>query len=142
MKSYYASVSGYKDELLWAGMWLYKATDNDNYLQYVINNAHSFGGIGWAITEFSWDVKYAGLQVMASMVKFSSFFPFHIQFRLVGVPIFSPLLFLLFLSSQQTNLQDLFADYSLKSLEDFAFFTRFNYEIIIYVNFKPCCRTL
>ncbi|KAJ4730096.1 Endoglucanase [Melia azedarach] len=68
VKSYYASVSGYKDELLWAGMWLYKATDNDNYLQYVINNAHSFGGIGWAITEFSWDVKYAGLQVMASML--------------------------------------------------------------------------
>ncbi|KAH9793397.1 Endoglucanase 11 [Citrus sinensis] len=50
VKSYYASVT----------------TDNDKYLQYVINNADNFGGIGWAITEFSWDVKYAGLQVMAS----------------------------------------------------------------------------
>ncbi|KAK1568557.1 hypothetical protein Q3G72_025944 [Acer saccharum] len=66
VKSYYASVSGYMDELLWGAMWLYKATDNDKYLNYVIQNADSFGGIGWAITEFSWDVKYAGLQIMAS----------------------------------------------------------------------------
>ncbi|XP_011003435.1 PREDICTED: uncharacterized protein LOC105110184 [Populus euphratica] len=35
-------------------------------LKYVISNAHCFGGIGWAMTEFSWDVKYAGLQIMAS----------------------------------------------------------------------------
>ncbi|XP_022969355.1 endoglucanase 11-like [Cucurbita maxima] len=66
VKSYYASVSGYKDELLWAALWLYEATDNPQYLEYVLNNAHSFGGIGWAISEFSWDVKYAGVQLMAS----------------------------------------------------------------------------
>ncbi|KDP30800.1 hypothetical protein JCGZ_13743 [Jatropha curcas] len=66
VKSYYASVSGYMDELLWGAMWLYKATDNEDYLNYVINKAVCFGGIGWAITEFSWDVKYAGLQIMAS----------------------------------------------------------------------------
>lgn len=68
VKSYYASVSGFKDELLWAGLWLFKATDNEDYLRYVINEAESFGGIGWAITEFSWDVKYAGIQLMASKV--------------------------------------------------------------------------
>ncbi|KAF3443418.1 hypothetical protein FNV43_RR13100 [Rhamnella rubrinervis] len=66
VKSYYASVSGYMDELLWAAVWLYKATDNEEYLEYVLNKAHIFGGTGWAITEFSWDVKYAGLQLMAS----------------------------------------------------------------------------
>ncbi|KAJ7964806.1 Endoglucanase [Quillaja saponaria] len=66
VKSYYASVSGYMDELLWAATWLYKATDKKEYFNYVITNAHSFGGTGWAITEFSWDVKYAGLQVIAS----------------------------------------------------------------------------
>lgn len=66
VKSYYASVSGYKDELLWAALWLYKATDNHHYLRYTIDNARSFGGIGWAITEFSWDVKFAGLQILAS----------------------------------------------------------------------------
>ncbi|KAF8414149.1 hypothetical protein HHK36_002148 [Tetracentron sinense] len=66
VKSYYASVSGYKDELLWAALWLYKATDREDYLKYVINKAHCFGGIGWAMTEFSWDVKYAGVQIIAS----------------------------------------------------------------------------
>ncbi|KAK3021751.1 hypothetical protein RJ639_045694 [Escallonia herrerae] len=66
VKSYYASVSGYMDELLWAALWLYKATDREEYLKYVINKANCFGGIGWAITEFSWDVKYAGVQIIAS----------------------------------------------------------------------------
>ncbi|KAL9669787.1 hypothetical protein QQ045_007336 [Rhodiola kirilowii] len=68
VKSYYASVSGYKDELLWAALWLYKATDTDHYLDYVVNKAHCFGGIGWSITEFSWDVKHAGIQIMASQM--------------------------------------------------------------------------
>lgn len=68
VKNYYTSVSGHHDELLWAAMWLYKATDNLRYLNYVIDNAHSFGGIGWSITEFSWDVKFAGIQVLASQL--------------------------------------------------------------------------
>ncbi|KAL7186608.1 hypothetical protein ACSBR2_028358 [Camellia fascicularis] len=68
VKEYYASVSGYKDELLWAALWLYKATDNVEYLKYVVENAYSFGGITWAITEFSWDVKYVGVQIIASML--------------------------------------------------------------------------
>ncbi|XP_059661919.1 endoglucanase 11-like [Cornus florida] len=66
VKSYYASVSGYMDELLWGALWLYKATDNIEYFKYVISKAHCFGGIGWAITEFSWDVKYAGVQIIAA----------------------------------------------------------------------------
>ena len=72
VKNYYASVSGYMDELLWAATWLYKATNNKMYLEYVISNAHTFGGTGWSISEFSWDVKYAGLQLMVSKVNFSS----------------------------------------------------------------------
>lgn len=68
VSSYYPSVSGYQDELLWAALWLYRATDNQSYLNYVLQNALSFGGITWAISEFSWDVKYAGLQIIASMV--------------------------------------------------------------------------
>ncbi|KAL6570818.1 hypothetical protein OROGR_000368 [Orobanche gracilis] len=67
-KGYYMSVSGYMDELLWAALWLYKATDDLHYLNYAIDNALSHGGITWAITEFSWDVKYAGLQIIASML--------------------------------------------------------------------------
>ncbi|VAI60999.1 unnamed protein product [Triticum turgidum subsp. durum] len=66
VKSYYASVSGYKDELLWAALWLHRATGKAAYLDYVVHNAHDFGGTGWAITEFSWDVKYAGVQILAA----------------------------------------------------------------------------
>ncbi|XP_058210615.1 endoglucanase 11 [Rhododendron vialii] len=70
VKDYYASVSGYKDEMLWAALWLYKATDNVEkyYLNYLINKAHCFGGLDWAITEFSWDVKFAGVQILAAQL--------------------------------------------------------------------------
>ncbi|KAL6605854.1 hypothetical protein ACP70R_041507 [Stipagrostis hirtigluma subsp. patula] len=66
VKSYYASVSGYHDELLWAALWLHRATGRGEYLDYVVDNADEFGGTGWAITEFSWDVKYAGVQILAA----------------------------------------------------------------------------
>ncbi|XP_047066916.1 endoglucanase 16-like [Lolium rigidum] len=66
VKSYYASVSGFHDELLWAALWLHRATGRAAYLDYVVDNAHEFGGTGWAITEFSWDVKYAGVQLLAT----------------------------------------------------------------------------
>lgn len=67
--SYYASVSGYKDELLWGAMWMYRATGNEEYLTYVMEKAQNLGGTGWAIGEFSWDVKYAGLQILASKAR-------------------------------------------------------------------------
>ncbi|XP_072980908.1 endoglucanase 22-like [Typha angustifolia] len=66
VKSYYASVSGYKDELLWAALWLHRATGREDYLDYAVDKAESFGGVGWEITEFSWDVKFAGVQILAS----------------------------------------------------------------------------
>lgn len=70
VKSYYGSVSGYMDELLWSALWLYKATDSEqHYMDYFVNNSYAFGGIGWSISEFSWDVKYAGIQILASQVK-------------------------------------------------------------------------
>lgn len=69
VKGYYPSVSGFKDELLWAALWLYKATDKEDYLRYSLEKANEFGGITWAITEFSWDVKFPALQIIASMVK-------------------------------------------------------------------------
>ncbi|GMN51655.1 hypothetical protein TIFTF001_020814 [Ficus carica] len=45
VKGYYTSVSGYMDELLWAALWLYKATNEENYLEYVLENAYAFGGL-------------------------------------------------------------------------------------------------
>ena len=66
---YYASVSGYGDEMLWAALWLHRATGRTEYLDYAVAMADEFGGTTWAITEFSWDVKYAGLQILAAKVR-------------------------------------------------------------------------
>ncbi|CAI9772656.1 unnamed protein product [Fraxinus pennsylvanica] len=65
-QKYYRSVSGYADELLWAAAWLYKASNNERYLNYLGNNGDALGGTGWAMTEFGWDVKYAGVQTLVA----------------------------------------------------------------------------
>ncbi|GER57548.1 endoglucanase 6 [Striga asiatica] len=65
-QKYYRSVSGYTDELLWAAAWLYKATNNEYYLNYLGNNGDALGGTAWAMTEFGWDVKYAGVQTLVA----------------------------------------------------------------------------
>ncbi|KAK9106333.1 hypothetical protein Syun_022344 [Stephania yunnanensis] len=67
-KLFYASSSGYYDELLWAAAWLFRATGDEYYLKYVVDNAASMGGTGWAVGEFSWDNKYAGLQILLAKV--------------------------------------------------------------------------
>lgn len=60
--------SGYLDELLWAAAWLFRATKDVYYLKYVADNAASMGGTGRAVKEFSWDTKYAGVQILLSKV--------------------------------------------------------------------------
>lgn len=65
-QKYYRSISGYNDELLWAAAWLYQATNNQYYLGYLANNGDSLGGTGWGMTEFGWDVKYAGVQTLVA----------------------------------------------------------------------------
>lgn len=67
-KKYYGSYSGYADELLWAAVWLYQATGKECYLDYLGRNGDALGGTGWAMTEFGWDAKYAGVQVLASKI--------------------------------------------------------------------------
>ena len=57
-----------QDELLWASAWLYQATDNRRYLDYLANNGDALGGTGWATNEFGWDVKYPGVRVLAAKV--------------------------------------------------------------------------
>ncbi|XP_059286805.1 endoglucanase 6-like [Lycium ferocissimum] len=65
-QKYYRSVSGYADELLWAAAWLYKASNKPYYLNYLGENGDALGGTGWSMTEFGWDVKYAGVQTLAA----------------------------------------------------------------------------
>ncbi|KAJ8770032.1 hypothetical protein K2173_009779 [Erythroxylum novogranatense] len=66
-RHFYTS-SGYSDELLWAAAWLYRATNDEYYLKYLVNNAVYMGGTGWAVKEFSWDTKYAGVQILLSKI--------------------------------------------------------------------------
>lgn len=61
-QNYYNS-TGYGDELLWASSWLYHATKERKYLQYVTgetaNDYANWGNPSW----FSWDNKLPGIQV-------------------------------------------------------------------------------
>ncbi|KAL2329135.1 hypothetical protein Fmac_022562 [Flemingia macrophylla] len=66
-QQFYTS-SGYSDELLWAATWLHLATGDEYYLKYVVDNGVYMGGTGWAVKEFSWDNKYAGVQILLSKI--------------------------------------------------------------------------
>lgn len=71
-----------KDELLWAAAWLYEATNDVYYLKYAVDNAVYLGGTGWAVKEFSWDNKYAGVQILLSKVKFFIIQDLHFRVKL------------------------------------------------------------
>ncbi|KAH7405352.1 hypothetical protein KP509_15G067100 [Ceratopteris richardii] len=57
---FYCSNSGYEDELLWAAIWLFKATGNLYYLRYSRDALKKT----FASAEFSWDNKNAGAAVL------------------------------------------------------------------------------
>ncbi|KAL0763997.1 endoglucanase 23-like [Brassica napus] len=60
---FYCSVNGYKDELLWGAAWLRRATGDDYYLEYLVNNRQAFGQ-DFNYLEFGWDNKYGGVNVL------------------------------------------------------------------------------
>lgn len=69
VQTYYNS-TGYGDELLWAASWLYHATGDKTYFEYVTgDNGNDFANFG-SPTWFSWDNKLAGTQVLLSRVSF------------------------------------------------------------------------
>ncbi|KAK4280928.1 hypothetical protein QN277_012480 [Acacia crassicarpa] len=71
VQKYYNS-SGYGDELLWAGSWLYHATREPSYLNYVTElNENVFGNLGGSSSSwFSWDDKHTATQVLLSRINF------------------------------------------------------------------------
>ncbi|XP_027355311.1 endoglucanase 24-like isoform X2 [Abrus precatorius] len=56
---------GYQDELLWGAAWLRRATEEENFLNYIQSNGKTFGAEE-NINEFGWDNKHAGLNVLVS----------------------------------------------------------------------------
>ncbi|EXC00970.1 Endoglucanase 24 [Morus notabilis] len=69
VQTYYNS-TGYGDELLWAASWLFHATGDHSYFDYVRGkNGQEFADWG-SPTWFSWDNKLAGTQVLLSRISF------------------------------------------------------------------------
>ncbi|KAK9665655.1 hypothetical protein RND81_14G126800 [Saponaria officinalis] len=66
--SFYCDYSGYQDELLWAATWIYRASKLPFYANYVMNNIHKLEPpySGGSFSEFGWDSKHAGINVLAS----------------------------------------------------------------------------
>ncbi|KAJ8557859.1 hypothetical protein K7X08_004625 [Anisodus acutangulus] len=62
---FYCSFSGYHDELLWAATWLYRATRRPIYMEFIQEEATTA-----TVAEFSWDLKYAGAQILLSKFYF------------------------------------------------------------------------
>ncbi|MCO5564930.1 hypothetical protein L7F22_018600 [Adiantum nelumboides] len=62
---YYCSYSGYEDELLWGAAWMYKATREQEYMEFVVNNRQQ---IAERSPPFSWDDKHAGIHVLLSEI--------------------------------------------------------------------------
>ncbi|KAJ1386309.1 Six-hairpin glycosidase superfamily [Sesbania bispinosa] len=57
---YYCDFDGYQDELLWGAAWLRRATQGDDFLNYIQSNGKTLGAED-NINEFGWDNKHAGL---------------------------------------------------------------------------------
>ncbi|XP_024044967.1 endoglucanase 8 isoform X1 [Citrus clementina] len=76
---YYCDFDGYMDELIWAAAWLFKATNRQSYMKYVVDNIHYLENstmrqskealfVGGSFAEFGWDAKHAGINVLISRV--------------------------------------------------------------------------
>lgn len=54
-----------QDELVWAAAWLYKATSDAKYTNYIDDNINKLDD-GFA--DFGWDSKHAGINVLVGKV--------------------------------------------------------------------------
>ncbi|KAM6582142.1 hypothetical protein CsatB_009144 [Cannabis sativa] len=78
---FYCDFSGYQDELLWGAAWLFKATNEPYYWNYVMTNRQTLksstivkhidiDGVkysnAYSFAEFGWDTKTAGINVLIS----------------------------------------------------------------------------
>ncbi|CAM8963009.1 unnamed protein product [Rhodiola kirilowii] len=62
---FYCSYSGYQDELLWGASWLYRASQDTMYMNYIQTNGQTAGATDDDYS-FSWDDKRAGTKILLS----------------------------------------------------------------------------
>lgn len=66
--------------MLWGAAWLYRASKESNYWNYVVENIHNlentvvkningFSYRGGSYAEFGWDTKHAGISILVSNVR-------------------------------------------------------------------------
>ncbi|KAL5746046.1 hypothetical protein ACOSP7_027192 [Xanthoceras sorbifolium] len=76
---FYCDFSGYEDELLWGAAWLFWATKENYYWNYVVKNINNLensitknvNGVsysGGSFAEFGWDSKHAGINILVSRI--------------------------------------------------------------------------
>lgn len=58
----------FQDELVWAASWLYRATNDSAYLDYLVDNDDYLGGSSYKINQLNWDDKIGGAQILMSRV--------------------------------------------------------------------------
>ena len=63
----FSSYNGYNDELVWAALWLYKATGTQSYLTYA-TNGYSSNGFSGNTDVLSWDSKVAGIKILLAQI--------------------------------------------------------------------------
>jgi len=76
---FYNSWSGYKDELLWSAAWLAKATDEDQYVKKAEAFYNQWDNLQNCPSEFSWDDKTGGAQILMYDVTRSSKYKANVQ---------------------------------------------------------------
>lgn len=83
----YVIISAMQDELVWGAAWLFKATKQPIYWNYVLQNINKLESsatvkyingvsyLGGSFAEFGWDSKHAGINVLVSKVSVLLTFP-------------------------------------------------------------------
>ncbi|XP_066912934.1 uncharacterized protein [Clytia hemisphaerica] len=69
--NFYRSWSGYRDELAWASLWMFRATGDATYKNIFLKEFDN-DAFSQSPGQFSWDNKWHGVQVLAQQLKISN----------------------------------------------------------------------
>ncbi|KAI3971329.1 hypothetical protein MKX01_008173 [Papaver californicum] len=65
---FYCDFSGFQDELAWGALWLYKATHQPGYLDFLNTNIQKLESTNYvSYAEFGWDNKEAGINILTTV---------------------------------------------------------------------------
>ena len=53
---------------MWAAAWLYRATNDSSYLDFIVENDDYLGGSSLETNQLNWDDKIGGAQILMARV--------------------------------------------------------------------------